>query len=65
MRLRHRWKRMFSHIERHRSGRDREMARRHERKREQEMLRFPLDVRCVSAVEWLTLPASSSEGQML
>lgn len=29
-------------------GEDMETARRQERKREQEMLRFPLDVRCVS-----------------
>lgn len=32
---------------RQRFGLDRETARRQERKREQEMLRFPLDVRCV------------------
>ena len=38
---------MYSRMEKQRCGKDRETTRRQERKREQEMLRFPLDVRCV------------------
>lgn len=40
---------------RQRCGQDRKTARRQEGKREQEMLRFPLDVRCVSVPDRIAL----------
>lgn len=46
---------MYWQTEMQRCGQDRETARRQERKREQEMLRFPLDVRCVSVPGMLPL----------
>lgn len=44
-------------MERQRCGQDRETTRRQERKREQEMWRFPLDVRCVCVFPTCSLVA--------